>query len=95
MREARLAWAAIAAIAIGCGAMQPQNGTVTGVVHGVKHYDSTRLGPPLEDERSVLSIPTPEISLRGPRRTQTGSSPFPWRRESTRYGAENMPNTSR
>ena len=65
MREARLAWTAIAAIAIGCGAIQPQNGTVTGVVHGVKHYDSTRLGPPLEGrEISLIDSDTGNIAAR-------------------------------
>jgi len=54
MRRARLVWIAIAAIAIGCSAVQPQNGTVIGIVHGVKHYDSTKLGPPLDGREITL-----------------------------------------
>ena len=34
--------------------MQPQNGTVVGILHGVKHYDSTKLGPPLDGREITL-----------------------------------------
>ncbi len=44
----------IATLVGGCGAIQPANGTVNGVVHGVKHYESTKLGPPLAGREITL-----------------------------------------
>jgi hypothetical protein len=38
----------------GCAALQPDPGTVTGVVHGVKHYDSTKIGPVLANREVTL-----------------------------------------
>ncbi len=55
----------IAALMWGCGALQPQPGTVTGVVHGVKHYDSTRLGPVLAGrEITLIDSDTGNITAR-------------------------------
>jgi hypothetical protein len=34
--------------------VQPEPGIVTGVVHGVKRYDSTRFGPPVADREITL-----------------------------------------
>jgi hypothetical protein len=40
--------------AFACGMVRPEPGTVAGVVRGVKHYDSTKLGPPLADREITL-----------------------------------------
>jgi hypothetical protein len=47
-------WLLIVVFASACGAMQPQPGVVTGVVHGVKHYDSPKVGPPVENREITL-----------------------------------------
>lgn len=52
MRRALIALMAVTVVA--CGAIEPQAGTVVGVVHGVKHYDSTKLGPPLDGREITL-----------------------------------------
>jgi hypothetical protein len=44
----------LAVAVFACGAVQPATGTVTGVVRGVKHYESTKLGPPLADHEVTL-----------------------------------------
>ncbi|MGO9603953.1 MAG: carboxypeptidase-like regulatory domain-containing protein [Candidatus Binataceae bacterium] len=55
----------LVAIVSGCGAMQPAPGTVTGTVHGVKHYDSTHIGPPLADrEITLIDSDTGNIAAR-------------------------------
>lgn len=55
MRNApRSLWMFVALMLCGCGAMQQAPGTVTGVVHGVKHYDSTKIGPPLANHEITL-----------------------------------------
>jgi hypothetical protein len=48
-------WIFVALMLCGCGTIQQAPGTVTGVVHGVKHYDSTKIGPPLANHGIILN----------------------------------------
>ena len=52
--SARALWLFWAVAVFGCGAVQEAPGTVTGVVRGVKHYESTKLGPPLANHEVTL-----------------------------------------
>jgi hypothetical protein len=55
----------LAFCAIACAIVQPKPGTVTGVVHGVKHYDATHLGPPLANrEVTLINSYTGDIAAR-------------------------------
>ena len=54
MRKVLYLWLALGSIACGCSAIQPQPGIITGVVHGVKHYESVKLGPPIAGREITL-----------------------------------------
>jgi len=54
VRNVLCLWLALASIAWGCSELQPQPGVVTGVVHGVKHYESVKLGPPIAGHEVTL-----------------------------------------
>jgi Prealbumin-like fold domain len=49
-----LALAALAASIAGCGAIVPQPGTITGVAHGARHWDSPDTGPPIAGRELTL-----------------------------------------
>jgi hypothetical protein len=51
-------------LAHGCSAIQAQPGIVTGVVHGVKHYESSKLGPPVA-AREITLIDSDTGSIQG------------------------------
>jgi Carboxypeptidase regulatory-like domain len=48
------AWLMIVTLASGCSVVGTQPGIVTGTVHGVKRYDSTKIGPPLAGHEVTL-----------------------------------------
>jgi hypothetical protein len=54
MKSQSYLWLLLAALACGCSALLIRPGTVTGVVHGVNHYDSTKIGSPLANHEVAL-----------------------------------------
>ena len=44
----------LAAALAGCGAIEPQQGTISGVAHGAKHWNSPDTGPPMAGRELTL-----------------------------------------
>lgn len=57
MKNVLYLWLTLGSIAVGCSVIQPQQGIVTGVVRGVKHYESVRLGAPIAGRQITLMDP--------------------------------------
>jgi hypothetical protein len=54
-----------AILVFGCSVAETQPGIVTGTVRGVKHYDSTKIGPPLVGrEITLLDSDTGNVQAR-------------------------------